>query len=419
MQPEAHDSKWRLHGLYYLIQFSGLAVLLFFGALIYRYPEYFAFLKDTSAIVALVAVIFAAHLILFILRELFQSKAFFVISRYLWVFFFLAVAEITGGVDSPFLFLLVFPLLVSVTDLDERATRLVGILLTVLFGTLILLDPSALAEPATLVKHGMRTILFGVISYYLYSIVKETLRQKYEKEETKRKFAELLELDKVKTDFLTVAQHQLRTPLSGLRWGFENLKADATLSNKTRALVTESAKKAEDAIAIVNEMLRTAEMKTASFTLAKSSVKLASLVAAALEELQFLTARKRVTVSLARTAEVELSADPKLLGAALLNILDNAVRYSPGGKVEVTVREEDGRAEVAVRDTGIGIEPDDLPYLFDRFYRGKNALSLEPNESGVGLYIAKQLIEKHGGTIAVDSTLGKGTTVIVSLPSER
>lgn len=406
---------WKLRGMYYLIQISGLILLAIVGSGIYLYRDYFLFLLNPEAVVLLIASLFLCHALLFALRELTEKKVFFVISRYVWVFFFLSIVYVTGDVHSPFLFLLIFPLIVSATDLDERATRIIGTLLTALFGALILFDPISLTDSSALVKHAMRTVLFGVISYFMYSIVKETLRQKYEKEETKRKFSELIELDKVKSDFLTVAQHQLRTPLSGLRWGFENLRADTSLSQSARHIVEESAKKAKDAIGIVNEMLRTAEMKTTSFKLERKPVELGALIASALDELKYLTSRKRVSISFGRTAKVTIQADKKFLSVALLNILDNAIRYSPNGRVAITLESVEGRAEITVADNGMGIHPDDLPYLFERFYRGKNALLLEPNESGVGLYLAKRIIEKHGGTILVDSTLGKGTTVRVTL----
>lgn len=402
--------------MYYLIQISGLILLAIIGGAIYLYRDYFLFLLNPEAVVLLITSLFILHALLFTLRELTGRKVFFVISRYVWVFFFLAIVHVTGGVHSPFLFLLIFPLIVSATDLDERATRIIGILLAVLFAALILLDPLSLGDPSAVVKHAMRSVLFSVISYYMYAIVKETLRQKYEKEETKRRFSELIELDKVKSDFLTVAQHQLRTPLSGLRWGLENIRADASLSKDARHIADESAKKAEDAISIVNEMLRTAEMKTTSFTLEKKPVELGALIASVLDELKDLAVRKRVSISFAHAAKASVPADRKSLSVAFLNIFDNAIRYSPNGKVTVTLSRGADGTEITIADTGIGIHPDDLGRLFERFYRGKNAILLDPNESGVGLYIAKQIIEKHGGAIFVDSTLGKGTVVRVTLP---
>ncbi len=414
--PQTTPSKWKLRGIYYLAQISGLIVLFSFGFVISSFPEQFAFLKDVKRIALLIYAIFAAHLVLFILFEVFQKKIFFVISRYAWVFFFLTAVYVNGGVESPFLFLLVFPLLTSATDLNERATKIVGILITVIFGSMILFDPILLSDPTSIIKHSMRTVLFGVISYYVYSLVKVTLSQRYEKEEAKRKTSELIELDRVKTDFFTVAEHQLRTPLSALRWAFENLRADTSIKPESRTILDEGEKKVADAIAIVNEMLKTAETKGPGFLLEKREVSLSEIIRSVLEELEFLTTQKRTVISFAPTKDVAVIGDPKFLKTAFLNILDNAVRYSPNGKVGITLASEEGKAKIAITDTGIGIASDDLPYLFERFYRGKNAIALDPNESGVGLYIARQIVERHGGNLSLVSGLGKGTRVSIALP---
>ena len=413
---ESNQAKWKLNGMYYLIQISGLLVLFSLGLVINSFPDYFVFLKDVERIVPLTFFIFAVHLALFVLNEAMKKKVFFVISRYVWVFFFLACVYLTGGVDSPFLFLLIFPLLASATDLDEQATKIVGTLTTAVFGSMIFFQPVFLSDPAALIKHGMRTVLFGIISYYVYSIVRETLRQKYEKEEAKRKTSELIELDKVKTDFFTVAEHQLRTPLSGLRWAFENLLADTKVLPEQKTILEEGAKKVEEAINIVNEMLKTAEMKGPHFSLEKKEIALSPLIRSALQALQFLIDRKGVAVSFSPADDIRINGDPKFLETAILNILDNAVRYSPNGTVAVTLSRSEGKKKIEVTDTGIGVASDDIPYLFERFYRGKNAILTDPNESGVGLYIARQIIERHGGSLSLVSKLGKGTTVGISLP---
>ena len=112
-----------------------------------------------------------------------------------------------------------------------------------------------------------------------------------------------------------------------------------------------------------------------------------------------------------------MRADLKRLKPAIANIVDNAFKYSPSGKVEISLSEnEKGQAILEVKDNGIGISREDAEFVFNRLYRGKNAVALEPDQSGVGLYVAKHIIELHGGTISIDSALGKGTTVTVRLP---
>ena len=114
--------------------------------------------------------------------------------------------------------------------------------------------------------------------------------------------------------------------------------------------------------------------------------------------------------------EIVIVGDRAGLRAALTNILDNAIRYSPRGKVEVSLKSEAGKMTLVVKDNGIAIKADDFPHIFDRFYRGKNAILLEPSETGVGLYITKKIVELHKGTIDLASKEGQGTTVTVTLP---
>ena len=111
-----------------------------------------------------------------------------------------------------------------------------------------------------------------------------------------------------------------------------------------------------------------------------------------------------------------MKGDQKLLHSALTNVLDNAMRYSPNGKVNVDINSNNKNVEIVIKDTGIGISQEDLPFVFERFHRGKEAISIDPNESGVGLYVTKKIIELHNGGIYISSKKGDGTTIKILLP---
>lgn len=411
--------EFRLNRYYYAVEVTSLVATLFFGVVIYSFKQFFPWVRYPLLFFINCMATFSLQGIFFILRERFKKNIFFTLARYVFVSFFIVAIYATGGIFSLLIFLLVFPLVVSAVDLDARATRNIGITVTTLLGLMIFADPEYLADPIIVFRHLINVSLFGLIAYYIYKIIKETLREKFEKEEAKRKFMEVMELDKLKSDFLTVAQHQLRTPLSGARWGLDNLLSDSSLQNKMSDTLKQVYGKVGDAILIVNEMLKTAELSASGFKLVRDPVNLGALVAEILVELEYLVQKKSVSVRFKRTDDFIVHGDPKLLRSAITNVIDNGIRYSPGGTVSIAIGSRDNSVELQVKDSGIGIKPEDLPYVFERFYRSKDAISMEPNESGVGLYITKKIIELHAGTINVGSSPSGGTVVLIRLPAKN
>jgi signal transduction histidine kinase len=139
---------------------------------------------------------------------------------------------------------------------------------------------------------------------------------------------------------------------------------------------------------------------------------------AAVERIRFLAEARGTSVKVTANGPVPLRADPDDLHLVWTNLLENAVHYSPeGGTVEIVVgRRADGRATVTVEDHGVGIPAEDLTHIFERFYRGDPSRTRSTGGFGLGLAIAKALVEAYGGTIAAESTPGKGTRMTVELP---
>jgi two-component system, OmpR family, sensor kinase len=123
-------------------------------------------------------------------------------------------------------------------------------------------------------------------------------------------------------------------------------------------------------------------------------------------------------LSLLDLDQIQVQGDPDRLKQLLLILVDNAIKYTPeAGEIRLTLRLEAGSALVTVSDSGIGIDPEDLPHLFDRFYRADRARARDHGGTGLGLAIAKWIAERHGGQITVESAPGNGTTVSVRLPA--
>jgi two-component system sensor histidine kinase BaeS len=138
----------------------------------------------------------------------------------------------------------------------------------------------------------------------------------------------------------------------------------------------------------------------------------------AVERIRNLARTRRTNICLSTNGPVIFRADPEDLQLVWNNLLENAVHYSPeGASVEVTVRcDNEGPARVVFQDHGIGIPPEDLPHIFDRFYRGDPSRTRATGGFGLGLAIAKALVEAYGGTITADSAPGQGTRLTVELP---
>jgi signal transduction histidine kinase len=213
--------------------------------------------------------------------------------------------------------------------------------------------------------------------------------------------------------FVADASHELRTPLTTIRGNVALLRRDPPISEEDRvAVLTDVAEEIERMIRLVNGLLLLARTD-AGLPLRTEPVSLRPLVEDVCRQALVLAAGRDLVFD--EQVDALVLADRDALKQVLLNLLDNALKYSPdGGTVTVTSAERDGRVEISVRDTGPGIDPAILPHVFERFYRGDTARS--GHHAGLGLAIAKSLVEAQHGSISVRSQLGHGSVFTVVLP---
>jgi len=218
--------------------------------------------------------------------------------------------------------------------------------------------------------------------------------------------------------FIADASHELKTPLAILRshWEqeIENPEIPASVRRKLVADVEEIARLNK----LVENLLILSRADEGKAQLIRERVPLSPVVREACEDARILASQKHQILELREGPEVILSADRNRLYQLLLNLLDNAVKYTPeGGRITVSWRLRHQWVELEVADNGIGIPSEDLPRVFDRFYRVDKARSRKLGGSGLGLSICKWIVEAHGGEISLTSQLGQGTTVHVRLPT--
>jgi signal transduction histidine kinase len=219
-------------------------------------------------------------------------------------------------------------------------------------------------------------------------------------------------------DFILAIVHRLRTPLNGARWALDSIinSKDKTIDKET---LNEGYNKIISAINMVDEILKVSEIdsKSGLLNLKKENINLCAMVEEILENLDFLIKKKQINLTFDKNCDpLSVYGDKEVLNMGLINIFDNAFRYSPKGNVAVNMTKEGNMALLTIKDNGIGIDDDDKKHLFEKFFRGKNAKLLDPNESGVGLYVTRKITEMHKGKISINSELNRGTIVEVRIP---
>ncbi len=226
-------------------------------------------------------------------------------------------------------------------------------------------------------------------------------------------------LVKSKIDFVTVAAHQLRTPATAVNWTFENLEKDAALSDDTKETVRIGHAAAQNMLGIITHLLDIAQTEDGKFGYVMQRVDLVAFLDSLLATALPVARQYSVAVYFERPSatSVYVNIDSAKLGLAFANIVDNAVKYTmEGGQVTVGLTVENAHAQVTVRDTGIGIAESDIPKLFGKFFRAENTAKKAIEGSGLGLYLAKNIIEGHKGKIWVESAIGRGSTFYITLP---
>jgi signal transduction histidine kinase len=221
-------------------------------------------------------------------------------------------------------------------------------------------------------------------------------------------------------DMVANVSHELRTPLTAIKGLLETLRGGAVDDPEVRDSFLEMAEEQTNRlIRMVKDLLLLSRVDAETLHLQKRPVDLAHLIRETADYLSFQAETKEVTVIVeAKTRCTTIDIDSDRVEQVLFNLLDNAIKYSkPGGKIEVNLNDVDKKLVlITIKDEGIGITPEDLPRVGERFYRADKARSRSEGGSGLGFVIARSLVEAHGGKLWLESQDGKGTVVSFTLP---
>ena len=228
------------------------------------------------------------------------------------------------------------------------------------------------------------------------------------------------QLDRMKSDFVNMVAHELRSPLVSIRQ-IQSVLAEGLagpLSEKQADFVKRGTKKIDSLLALINDLLDVARLEAGRLVQKQTAVDLSELIEDLVLLMQPRAEEKGIVLTHVCENMKPVVADPKNIEEVLNNLLTNAINYSPGGgKVTVTARGEGQLVEITVSDTGVGIAPEELHRIFDKFYRVKHPKTRGVAGTGLGLSIVKGIVEAYRGSIHVESVPDQGTTFTVMLPA--
>jgi signal transduction histidine kinase len=376
------------------------------------------------------------------------------VRRYVWVqsaadlVAMTAIIHFTGGVENPLFLYYVFHVILASIILPYRFAYLLATLAVGLFTSMVALEyfqiiPHVHLEGFVPPGLHLRTpyvlaVLFGFgttlyISTYLTTAIAGELRKRQretvalrdrlllEAEELQKANEELIRLDRLKTYFLAMASHDLKTPLAAVQSYLQVMLGGfvGELGDEHRHMIERSSIRIRELFDLINRFLDLAQIEKGKVVEEMEMISMENVLTSCVEDIEVLATEK------SQDLRADIPPDlPMIYGSAhhlkqvVTNLLSNSVKFTPEeGTITLRAREVDDHIEVAVMDTGVGIAPEDLPHLFEQFYRGKGGATAKG--TGLGLSIVKRIVEAHQGEIWAESPYADGQSgakLVFTLP---
>lgn len=227
-------------------------------------------------------------------------------------------------------------------------------------------------------------------------------------------------IDHVKTEFVSLASHQLRTPLTTINWYTENLLTgeDGPLNDQQRSSITTVHDASVHMVQLVNALLNVSRLELGTFMVNPTDVDVKQIVQDTISEFTPILAQKDISIQYKNQDTMpHIKLDAKLTGIVIHNIISNAVKYTPkSGSIFISLNHDEQHVTITVQDTGYGIPQYQQSKIFTKLFRADNVQKHSTEGTGLGLYIVKSILEATGGTITFNSEENKGTTFYIKLP---
>lgn len=227
-----------------------------------------------------------------------------------------------------------------------------------------------------------------------------------------------------KSEFISIAAHQLRTPLSAVKWALRLVMDGDTgeLNPAQEKMLARGYATNEKMIHLVNDLLNVSRIEDGRFGYRFERGAIEDIISSSIAGFSMNAAEHGVSVEYAPPPEriPPFAFDPDKVALAIQNLVDNAIKYTPpGGRVSVALAREDSYVKVTISDTGVGVPRDQIARLFGKFFRASNVIHMQTTGSGLGLFIVKNIVARHGGEIGVKSEENKGSTFWLTLPMDE
>ncbi|GJQ34761.1 MAG: hypothetical protein JETCAE01_07710 [Anaerolineaceae bacterium] len=227
------------------------------------------------------------------------------------------------------------------------------------------------------------------------------------------------EMEKMRSELLAWVGHDLQTPLASIRAILEALEDGVVEDPETiKRYLNTAQRDVRSLSALIDDLFQMAQLNAGGFQLERANSSLADLISDTLESFAELAARQNIRLAGSVEPDIDpVNMDTRRIGRVLNNLIGNAIRHTPAdGEIKVTARRTNRGVEVSVADSGEGIRPEDLPHIFDGFYRGEKSRSRSTGGAGLGLAISRGIVQAHGGDIHVESQAGQGSRFTFHIP---
>lgn len=228
-------------------------------------------------------------------------------------------------------------------------------------------------------------------------------------------------IERMKTEFVSISAHQLRTPLSEINWTLEILSKEklGKLNEEQKEIIKKTSESNKRMLALVDDLLDVVKIEEGRRLYKLELCDIKEIIHSVIESYQEIIKKKQIKFefNVPNKKLPKIKIDAKKIALSVQNLLDNAIKYNaPGGIITINLNATKEEIEFSIQDTGIGISQEQQHHIFEKFFRGRNALKVETEGNGLGLFIVKNVIEAHDGKIWFESKENQGTTFYFTLP---